>query len=328
MSPKTELPPELGDGYELMFARLQRMFRARGVSSHDAADMAQETAARLIVHLRRRGLDPNPIHEGVNALVNRIAINLLIDRARSGRDESVALENAHEIAGAEDPADVISRKQRVHAVRTAVAGLSQRHRRAIALSLDGMGPAEIAVDFGIERNAADALLYRARRRLAESLRIEHIGAAIAIVFDRLRSSARRSDIASPLLNAAPAGMHLATGIVGLAMTASFGLPPATTPSVAPERTPVLVAATEIGEPAPVLSVTIPTERGSAALQPTTKREKVSVSAKVPGRQAGEDSLGVHLWREQDGDGKTGPVLDQGSAAACSTGACTASEVLR
>lgn len=327
MSPKTELPPELGDGYELMFVRLQRMFRARGVPSHDAADLAQEAAARLIVHLRRRGLNPNPIHEGINALIHRIAMNLLIDRARAGRNDPVSLDDAMEVAGAEDPADVVSRQQRVHAVRSAVAGLSHRHRRAIALSLDGMGPAEIAIDFGIERNAADALLYRARRRLAESLRLDQIGVAIALAVARLRATMRRSEIASPVLNAAPVGMHLATGIVGLAMAASFGLPPVDV-STSPISAGLKVqTATEVTNTGTVL-LRADLQTAPASLAPSTKRESVSVTTRVPGSKEGSDPLGVHLWRENDGKGTTGPLIESGMTAACSTGSCEPGKVLR
>lgn len=327
MSPKTELPPELGEGYELTFARLQRMFRARGVSSHDAADLAQEAAARLIVHLRRRGMEPNPFHEGMNALIHRIAMNLLIDRARAGRNDPVSLDAAMEVAGPEDPADVVYRAQRVRAVRSAVAGLSQRHRRAIALSLDGLGPAEIAQDFGIERNAADALLYRARRRLAESIRLDQIGAAIGIAVARLRASVRRGEMHDPVLNAAPAGLHIATGLIGLAMTATFSVPPAVaTSDHAGSPLPVVTTAgSAVDQSAALTTVDV----GVVAVAPHAarplRRNAVQVGTEVPGASNGRSALGLEVWREHDGKGITGPTVERASDEACRAGTC---EVLR
>jgi DNA-binding CsgD family transcriptional regulator len=225
--------------------------------------------------------------------------------------------------GDEDPAEIVSRAQRVRAVRTAVAGLSSRHRRAIALSLDGLGPAEIAQDFGIERNAADALLYRARRRLAESIRLDQIGVAIALAFSRLRASTRRSDLDAPLLSAAPAGMHIATGLVGLAMTASITLAPTTTATHTPPASPAVHIAATVTETGSLLGAARPaTVAAQAAPAPPTRRNSVSLGTKVPGSSSGKNDVGLRVWRDHDGKGITGPTVERAANETCAAGACT------
>src|SRR5688572_6585268 len=48
-----ELPIELDDAYAQTFDRLRRMFRARGCTPEEAADLAQDAAVRAFVHIRR-----------------------------------------------------------------------------------------------------------------------------------------------------------------------------------------------------------------------------------------------------------------------------------
>jgi RNA polymerase sigma factor (sigma-70 family) len=68
---------------------------------------------------------------------------------------------------APDELAVVAEQRR--AVREAVVSLSPRYRRVIELSMRGLGPAEIGRAFGIKRNAADAIIHRARRALASKL---------------------------------------------------------------------------------------------------------------------------------------------------------------
>lgn len=208
----------MATGYTATFARLRLMFRARGVPPEDAADLAQETAARFLAHLRAQGIDPRFEQDAVAPLINRIAANLIIDRARAASSRNVSLEGLGSAVdpariSLDDPAEQVEDVDRAREVRAAIASLSDRHRRAIAMSLDGKGPAEIAEDLGILRNAADALLYRARRRLAASLQgaAGVVGALVTLLILRARSVAQRAGFAGNSAQSMGFAMHLATG---------------------------------------------------------------------------------------------------------------------
>jgi RNA polymerase sigma factor (sigma-70 family) len=207
------------------------MFRMRGLTPEDAADLAQEAAARAILHLRRWGQDGDQL----DPLLNRIARNLLIDRARSAAPRLVSLDDADELGDTgDDPSEVVSRRQARRAVRHAIRELAPRHRTAIMFSLSGMTPAQVAQRMGIRRNAADALLHRARRSLAERLRAvghDTLGAVGALGL-RIRLASRRiADHARALdsMSAAVVNAVAAAALLGsLAAAGSAGAsPPAT-----------------------------------------------------------------------------------------------------
>jgi len=161
-----ELPDELDDAYAQTFDRLRRMFRARGCSQEEAADLAQEAAIRAWMHIRRWGVADS----GLDPLLNRISRNLLIDRYRRATPHLVPLDSAEEIQDhTQDPSEEVARRQRRSAVRSAISSLPTRHQAAITYSLSGLSPEEVGKQMGIGRNAADALLHRARRSLREHL---------------------------------------------------------------------------------------------------------------------------------------------------------------
>jgi RNA polymerase sigma factor CnrH len=142
------------------------MFRARGCTPEEAADLAQDAAVRAFVHIRRWGVNGT----GLDPLLNRIARNLLIDRYRRTTPHIVPLDDAGELQDPDqDPTEEVARRQRTHAVRSAIKGLPVRHQTAITYALNGLTPEEVGKRMGIGRNAADALLHRARRSLKERL---------------------------------------------------------------------------------------------------------------------------------------------------------------
>jgi len=107
---------------------------------------------------------------GLDPLLNRIARNLLIDRYRRSTPHIVPLDDAGELHDPDqDPTEEVVRRQRSRAVRSAIQGLPVRHQTAITYSLNGLTPEEVGRRMGIGRNAADALLHRARRSLKERL---------------------------------------------------------------------------------------------------------------------------------------------------------------
>ncbi|GAC1409477.1 MAG: hypothetical protein NVSMB57_02190 [Actinomycetota bacterium] len=192
-----DVPPELDQTYRRTFARLKGLFRARGCTPEEAADLAQEAAMRAYVHVRRWGVSG----EGLDPLMNRIARNLLIDRHRRVAPHLVPLDNAAEVSDpCADPPEEVIRRQRAGEVQSAVSELPTRHRTALLYSMDGLSPAEVANQLGIGRNAADALLHRARRSLRD--RLSHMGeGALSIglwMRIRARSAAGRVGLGGPL----------------------------------------------------------------------------------------------------------------------------------
>lgn len=162
---QADLPTQLDASYDETFRKLAGMFRARGLRSEDAADLAQEAATRALVHLSRHGKQ----RADLTPLLVTIARNLLVERYRSSAVQLVELEEHHSTTEGTDVSDTVAERELTHQVQAAVGELSPRHRRALSMWLDGHRPPAIASELGIKRNAADALLYRARRQLAQRL---------------------------------------------------------------------------------------------------------------------------------------------------------------
>ncbi len=179
--------------------------------------MAQEAAIRAFVHVRRRGMTG----DNLVPLMNQIARNMLIDRHRRGLPQMVALDDAAEstVDLDSDPTDVVVSLEARKAVRDAVNSLPGRHRDAILYALAGMTPAEVAERMGIGRNAADALLHRARRSLKDRLSGVAEGAfgLVAIAAFRIREAARKAGVRAGIID--PSAMGAAHGSIGAAAAA-------------------------------------------------------------------------------------------------------------
>jgi RNA polymerase sigma factor (sigma-70 family) len=334
---KRHLPAELEGGYSATFERLRRFFIARGVPREEAADMAQESIARALLHIQRRGTSPE--YDGIGPLLSRIGINLLIDRARAAGPRLVSIDNAESVRDLDaDPSDHVTRLDRQATVRGAIEQLSDRHRRALELTLQGLTPAEIAADLGIGRNAADALLHRARRRLAERL-----SSAVLTVFGtislRARIAARRAAESARSVDAAVGSGALQIG--AFAVVAAL----AATPGLVPGSNDV----TGTREGASARSVaTAPSGDGlvlgvrATPAMPTTPADgdagrtvRAHVDPRGPDVRADahyDDPLvdephhtyaGLERKREETSTSRTGPIVDVLTATACSTGPCDA-----
>ena len=328
-------PPELDEGFPLTFARLRAMFRARGVHADEAADLASETIARTLLHLRRRGhmLDDGSRPDGLDPLMRRIATNLLIDRARALSPQLLPIEGAFDITDDRpDPSAEVERRQQRAQVHHAIGELASRHRTAMLLSLEGLTPAEIAEHLGIQRNAADALLYRARRSLARSLGALTglIRGVAVIVALKLREAGRRAG------EVARVGEQLVAGQTVLGLTAaslgaalSFSAPPVaptTDVTSAPTRVEAATSSGTAAEDA-FASTAVGSEQrtqtrsGVGSVRPVASvngdDHRVKVGATV---DEGEDEGGtdLELWHEEDDDdrGVAGPLLDEATGTAC------------
>jgi hypothetical protein len=93
-------------------------------------------------------------------------------------------------------------------VHSAINELPSRHQTAITYSLNGMTPEEVGKRMGIGRNAADALLHRARRGLKERLTavgegVWGVALGVRVRWDRLT---RRVGLDSGLNDTSAGGM--------------------------------------------------------------------------------------------------------------------------
>ena len=195
---------------------------------------------RAFMHIRRWGVTG----AGLDPLLNRIARNLLIDRYRRVSPHIVPLESADEIYDpSQDPSEEVARRQRSTAVQSAIRSLPTRHQKAIAFSLSGLTPEEVGKELGIGRNAADALLHRARRSLREHLapvRDGMWGLAIGMKI-RWGRVTRRAGVESGLsdatsVTAMQSAITVATAaVVGILSVTGAGLQPASAASLAQMR---------------------------------------------------------------------------------------------
>ena len=209
------------------FDRLRRMFRARGCTPEEAADLAQDAAVRAYVHIRRWGVNGT----GLDPLLNRIARNLLIDRYRRTTPHIVPLDDAGELHDPDqDPTEEVARRQRSRAVHTAIQDLPARHQAAITYSLSGLSPEEVGARMGIGRNAADALLHRARRSLKERLQTVGEGMfgfalGVRVRLDRITGRIGRIGDDAGLAAGLQAGAAVASFAVAAMVGSMFGATP-------------------------------------------------------------------------------------------------------
>jgi RNA polymerase sigma-70 factor (ECF subfamily) len=131
----------------------------------EAEDVAQETFLRLW----RSGEALKLGAYGLRPWLRRVAANLCIDRARSGRRTVVTDEVPEEI---DPPGQVAALEQRDLALRVdqALKALPERQRLALTLfHYEGLSQIEVGDTMGISDEAVESLLARARRTLRVEL---------------------------------------------------------------------------------------------------------------------------------------------------------------
>ena len=141
----------------------------------DAADLAQETFARVYLHRNR--FQPG---QKFSSWLYAIATNLVRDRFRwRARHPHVSLEAAQEDAGSllatltdagASPGEIFEQQERAEAVRRAVQSLPEDLRTAVILSeYESLPHAEIGNLLGCSAKAVESRLYRARASLRNAL---------------------------------------------------------------------------------------------------------------------------------------------------------------
>jgi RNA polymerase sigma factor (sigma-70 family) len=143
-------------------------FLVRSSRDADAAeDLLQEAYLRLLGEVRA-GREPT----NVRAWLYRVAGNLAIDRGRrqaSGRRGEARVRSLAPMRTVDEPAQALLEKECVREHLGALAGLSPRSRRVLALAAEGFSGEEIAGVIGCSSTAARTILHRARTQARRSL---------------------------------------------------------------------------------------------------------------------------------------------------------------
>ena len=140
--------------YLLLSPALRRHCLRLAGNPTDAEDLVQEAFAALI----RRG---GPvIADDAARMLATCARNAHVTRWRRERRREVWGEPDAQCRS--DVAATVADRLELAAVTSAVRRLPERQRRALALAGGGCSSREIGTEFGIEPNAVNQLLYRAR----------------------------------------------------------------------------------------------------------------------------------------------------------------------
>ena len=154
--------------FDALFRAAYRLARNRA----DAEDLVQETCVRAYERIAEPR-DP----QLVKPWLLRVMHNLFIDGVRRARIASLASSGDDEAAASsaaqqspEESLDIAEREERLH---RAWLKLDRNHRALLALQAEGYSVPEISEITGVDVEALNARLYRARRNLARHLAAEH-----------------------------------------------------------------------------------------------------------------------------------------------------------
>lgn len=152
----------IADAHALALRRIA--YRMLGDAT-EAEDVAQEALARLWEHAGRW----RSTGSGIGAWLNRVTMNLCLDRLRRRRfasDEAVP-DRADDAPNADA---LIAEEQGRAAVVKCIQALSERQRAAIVLTYyEGLSNIMAAETLDMNIKAFESLLHRARQTLRESL---------------------------------------------------------------------------------------------------------------------------------------------------------------
>jgi RNA polymerase sigma-70 factor (ECF subfamily) len=155
-------------------SNLVRFFAARSGSAGAAEDLAQELYFKIAAR------DPTETADSPVALIYRMAMNLMLDRAR-GESRTAARDaawrrTAHTTVGGEDIADeasaddAVASRQRLRQLVDAVAELPPQMQRAFRIhKLEGLSHAETARAMGISVKSVEKHISAALKTLTARL---------------------------------------------------------------------------------------------------------------------------------------------------------------
>ncbi|RMG14792.1 MAG: RNA polymerase sigma factor [Planctomycetota bacterium] len=158
------------EGMEAIVRRhAPRVYRvvAAIVGEGEAEDATQEVFLRV-----QRGLSNWRGEASLGTWIQRIATNVALKRLRTRRRRPLrtGLEGGGVASPGPEPAAVAHRRERVAAVRHALARLPEHQRAVVALRMEGHSFAQVAQILGIRQPTAESRMARAKVRLRELLR--------------------------------------------------------------------------------------------------------------------------------------------------------------
>lgn len=259
---------------------------------HEAEDASQQTFVSAYRALLR-GTEPRDAGPWLAA----IARNECRARLRSRMRAAVPLSENFDIPDGTDLAEDLDRRAEFDALTVEIAKLPTRQREAIAMrDFLGLSYEEVAAALSVSVPVVESLLFRARRRLRDSVRtVPRYAAGVVVVPLALRAAIAR-DV--PDFEGGALGTGLTAGALGTAIAKLVSLPftmkaAATTAAIVAAGT--VVAPHLIGEPvgqpaaAPGLAVALsPSADGTGA--PTANGEG-SAAAATPATQAEASGAG-------------------------------------
>jgi RNA polymerase sigma-70 factor (ECF subfamily) len=153
---------------DVLFRAAHRLARNRA----DAEDLVQETCVRAYEHIAE-ARDPQLIKPWLLRVMHNLFIDgvrraRIVSRGSSGDRAAAASSAAHQ-----SPEESLSTAQREEELHRAWLKLDRNHRALLALQAEGYSVQEISEITGIDAEALNARLYRARRNLARHLAAEH-----------------------------------------------------------------------------------------------------------------------------------------------------------
>jgi len=173
---RTIVPNPDARRFEILFEpHLDALFRAAYRLTRnraDAEDLVQETCVRAYERIAEPR-DP----QLVKPWLLRVMHNLFIDGVRRARIVSLASsgddEGVASSATQQSPEESLNTAEREEQLHRAWLKLDRGHRALLALQAEGYSVQEISEITGVDVEALNARLYRARRNLARHLAAEH-----------------------------------------------------------------------------------------------------------------------------------------------------------
>lgn len=171
----TALIDSCGETFERLFdAEYRRVvsiaFRITG-DAGDAEDVAQEAFLRCG---RRSALDANRARGWLYTAAAHLALNVVRSRRRR-RQREQRESDAALVAVADDPQDVVERREQRVRVRAALLRIGAQHAEILALRYSGLSYHEIAAALRIDPAQVGTRLARAERAFKREIERETFG---------------------------------------------------------------------------------------------------------------------------------------------------------
>lgn len=186
MSQLLQKPPAT-DATAMLYDRHHRRIRGYCLGqlrdSEEANDAVQSTFLYAFSSLQR-GVEPREELPWLFTIAHNVCRTRKRSLRRRSRLESdVALDSVCDVIGRDDPS-----RDELEALGTTLASLPENQRRAFLLrEWQGLSYAEVAARMGITESAVEAVLFRARRNLAQKLRAtDLVASAGALIAGKLR----------------------------------------------------------------------------------------------------------------------------------------------